>query len=89
MTTEMTKKFIDAYKKKYNEDPSAFAALGFDAYLVIVDAINRAKSWKPADIKEALAATKNFQGATGNITFDENWRRNKRRDSEKIEKGAF
>ena len=89
MTTEMTKKFIDAYKKKYNEDPSAFAALGFDAYLVIVDAINRAKSWKPADIKEALAATKNFQGATGNITFDENGDAIKDAIVKKIEKGAF
>jgi len=85
----MTKKFIDAYKKKYNEDPSAFAALGFDAYLVIVDAINRAKSWKPADIKEALAATKNFQGATGNITFDENGDAIKDAIVKKIEKGAF
>ena len=89
MTTEMTKKFIDAYKKKYNEDPSAFAALGFDAYLVIVDAINRAKSWKPADIKEALAATKNFQGATGNITFDENGDAIKDAIVKKIEKGSF
>lgn len=89
MTTEMTKKFIDAYKKKYNEDPSAFAALGFDAYLVIVDAMNRAKSWKPADVKEALAATKNFQGATGSITFDENGDAIKDAIVKKIEKGAF
>lgn len=89
MTTEMTKKFVEAYKKKYNEEPNAFAALGFDAYLVIIDAINKSKSWKPEDIKNALALTKNFQGATGNITFDENGDAIKDAIVKKIEKGAF
>jgi len=89
MTTEMTKKFVDAYKKKYNEEPSAFAALGFDAYLVIIDAINRAKSAKPEDIKNMLEKTKNFQGATGSITFDENGDAIKDAIVKKIENGKF
>jgi branched-chain amino acid transport system substrate-binding protein len=89
MTTEMTKKFVEAYRKKYNEEPSAFAALGFDAYLVIIDAINRVKSAKPGDIKNALAQTKNFQGATGSITFDENGDAIKDAIVKKIENGKF
>ncbi len=89
MTTEMTKKFVEAYRKKYNTEPNAFAALGFDAYLLILDAITRAKSSKPEDIKEALAVTKRFQGATGVITLDENGDAIKDAIVKKIEKGAF
>ncbi|MGB9615328.1 MAG: ABC transporter substrate-binding protein, partial [Fervidobacterium sp.] len=89
MTTEMTKKFIDAYRKKYNQDPNAFAALGFDAYLLILDAIKRANSWKPEDIKNALTVTKGFQGATGVITLDENGDAIKDAIVKKIEKGEF
>ncbi|MFN3692068.1 MAG: ABC transporter substrate-binding protein [Fervidobacterium sp.] len=89
MTTEMTKKFVEAFKKEYGKEPSAFAALGFDAYLVILDAISRAKSWKTEDIKNALTNTKGFQGATGSITFDENGDAIKDAIVKKIEKGAF
>lgn len=89
MTTEMTKKFVEAYRKKYNEAPNAFAALGFDAYLVILDAIQRARSTKPEAIKEALKTTKNFQGATGTITFDENGDAIKDAIVKKIEGGTF
>ncbi|KAF2961884.1 ABC transporter substrate-binding protein [Fervidobacterium sp. 2310opik-2] len=89
MTTEMTKKFVEAYRKKYNTEPNAFAALGFDAYLLILDAITRAKSSKPEAIKESLETTKGFQGATGVITLDENGDAIKDAIVKKIEKGAF
>ena len=45
-----------------------------DAYLVILDAIQRANSADPLKIRDALAETKNFEGATGIITMDENRR---------------
>ncbi|MGF7058189.1 ABC transporter substrate-binding protein [Brassicibacter mesophilus] len=70
--TDMSKDFLESYKKKYNKDANAFAALGFDAYLVILDAIERANSAAPVDIQKALSETKNFMGATGIINLDEN-----------------
>lgn len=70
--TEKSKEFLEAYKKKFNKDANAFAALGYDAYLVILDAIARANSAKPVDIQKALSETKGFVGATGIITLDEN-----------------
>jgi len=70
ITAESTK-FIEAYKKEYNESPSAFSALGYDAYLLAYQTIQKAGS-EPLKIQQALLATKDFQGVTGVINFDEN-----------------
>ncbi len=70
--TEKSKEFLEAYKNKFNKEANAFAALGYDAYLVILDAITRANSANPVDIQKALAETKGFVGATGIISLDEN-----------------
>ncbi len=40
--------------------------------MVLAEAIRRAQSLDHKEIRDALAATKSFQGATGTITFDEN-----------------
>lgn len=60
--------FIKAYKAKYNAEPNAFNALGYDLGKFVADAIKRAGSTDPVKIKDALAATKGFAGVTG--TFD-------------------
>lgn len=70
--TDKSKEFLNEYKSKFNKDANAFAALGFDAYLVILDAIERANSDSPKDIQKALSETNGFIGATGFITLDEN-----------------
>lgn len=72
--TNESKKFLDAYRKaNKGKEPAAVTALGYDAYILILDAIKRAGS--AADrvkIREQLAKTKNFPGAAGIITLDEN-----------------
>lgn len=65
-------KFIEAFKKKYNAEPNAFNALGYDLGYFIADAIKRANSTDPVKIKDALAATKEFKGVTGKFSIDEN-----------------
>ncbi|WP_234123034.1 ABC transporter substrate-binding protein [Clostridium hydrogenum] len=69
--TEESKKFLDAYRKQYKEEPAAVTALAYDAYLVILDAIKRAHSTDPVKIRDQIAKTKNFPGAAGVITIDE------------------
>ncbi len=64
-------KFIAAYKKEYNETPDAFAALGYDAGIMLADAIKRAGDADPQKIKDALAKIKDLQVATGKITLNE------------------
>lgn len=64
--------FVDAYKKRFNgETPGALAAVAYDAAHILYDAIERAGSTDGAKIRDALAATKNFPGVTGNITIND------------------
>jgi len=69
-------KFVKDYKARYGTTsdsiPDAMAALGYDAALVLADAMKRANSARPDSIKMALAQTKGFMGVTGNTTLDEN-----------------
>jgi branched-chain amino acid transport system substrate-binding protein len=70
--------FVNAYKAKFGgKTPDAMAILGYDAMRLMADAINRAGSTRGNDIRKALASTKDFKGASGNITI------NKQRNAEK------
>lgn len=62
--------FIAAFEKKYNVRPDAMAALGFDAFNVLMDSLKRAKNLTREDVKNAIAETKDVKGVTGNITLD-------------------
>ncbi|MBN2874709.1 MAG: ABC transporter substrate-binding protein [Spirochaetales bacterium] len=70
--TPLSKVFVDAYQKKYGKLPSGTAVLGFDGYLLAIDAIKRANSLDPIKIRDAIAVTKGFAGAAGYITLDAN-----------------
>ncbi len=70
--TDVSKVFLDAYREKFDKEANAFAALGYDAYMVIMDAIEKAGSADPKAIRDELAKIEGFVGATGNITLDEN-----------------
>jgi branched-chain amino acid transport system substrate-binding protein len=62
--------FVNKFKALYNETPDAMAALGYDAGKILFDAIGRAGSAEGAKIRDALAATRDFQGVTGVISID-------------------
>jgi len=70
--TAMSKTFLDLYQAKYGREGNAFAALGWDAYMLLLDAIERAGSVDGGAIADQLYATKNFEGVTGYITLDAN-----------------
>ena len=71
-TSPQVQKFISEYKAMYNEIPSGLAAMGYDAALVLFDAIKRAGSLERAAIRKALAETTQFSAVTGVITMDKN-----------------
>ena len=87
--TEVSKEFLDAFEKKYGQAPSAFAALGFDAYMVARDAIEKAGSADPQAIRDEVAKIQNFKGATGIITLDENGDANKSAVIKQVKDGEF
>ncbi|MDP4127450.1 MAG: ABC transporter substrate-binding protein [Bacillota bacterium] len=71
--TPESEKFLAEYRKENpGKEPAAVTALGYDAYIVILDAIKKANSSDPVKIKEQIAKTKDFPGAAGMITLDEN-----------------
>lgn len=72
--TERTKEFLDAYARKYGKDTLAagVTALGFDAYLLALDTIQKAGTTDGPALRDTLSKTKDFEGSTGYITFDEN-----------------
>lgn len=65
-------KFVADYRARFQETPDALAALGYDAAMMLFDAIRRANSTEPAAIRDALAQTRDFAGITGKITLDAN-----------------
>jgi branched-chain amino acid transport system substrate-binding protein len=64
------KAFVDRYTKRWNQDPGPYSALEYDAVNVVLNAIKQSGSADRAKLIKAVAATKNYQGATGAINFD-------------------
>lgn len=87
--TEVSDEFLKLYEEKFSKQANAFAALGYDAYMVILDAIERAGSADPEAIRDALSETADFVGATGYITLDENGDAVKSAIIKKVENGDF
>ncbi len=62
---------IRRYRAHYaGEMPDAVAALGYDAMMLLADAMRRAGTTDGPAVRAALAATKDFPGVTGQTTID-------------------
>lgn len=64
--------FVKKYQSTYGSVPDGLAALGYDAAMLLFDAMERAPSLDGKDLAGAIAATKGFAGVTGSITIDAN-----------------
>jgi len=67
---------VRAFVKKFsarwtNEAPEAVSALGYDAVYLIAAAMTNAGTTAGPKLRDAIAATKNFPGVTGQTTIDE------------------
>ena len=69
-TDPKVRDFVKKYQARFGQVPDALATLGYDAAGVLVAALKTAKSTEPTDIRDALAKTKDFPGATGSISLD-------------------
>ena len=63
------KKFLEAYKKKFNVDPILYAPFTYDAANLLIQAMQKANSADPAKYLPELQKI-SFTGATGSISFD-------------------
>ena len=71
--TEEAQRFLIEYESRYGADdiPTENAALGYDSYLLLINAIHNAKSQDGRDIRNAMLELKELKGATGVFTFDD------------------
>jgi branched-chain amino acid transport system substrate-binding protein len=71
----MSDSFIKAYKAKYGQDavPDSAAALGFDAYMIAIDSLNKTGTALDGEaLRATIANTREFPGSSGTITLDIN-----------------
>ncbi len=66
------RKFIAAYTGMFGMAPDGPAALGYDSTTIAIQAMRRASDATPAAIRDEIAATQNYSGATNLSHFDEN-----------------
>jgi branched-chain amino acid transport system substrate-binding protein len=66
----VVQEFGKVYREKFGGPPDNFAALGYDAARVVLDAIKRANSTNSTTVRDAIAQTKDFTGVSGTITID-------------------
>jgi branched-chain amino acid transport system substrate-binding protein len=63
------REFVQKYEQRFGAKPDSLAALGYDSARVLADAIKRAGTTAGPQLRDAIAATKNFPGVTGVITL--------------------
>jgi len=63
------KSFTDSFKTKYGHFPDTWAAQSYDGMYILAEALKQAGT-DSQKIRDALAATKDFEGVTGTITFN-------------------
>ena len=88
-----TQHFILAYKSKFGEVPDGVAASGYDNVRLLIQAMMQAikatESTDPVVIRDAIAATENYTGATFISRFDDQRRAVKGVGVMKIENGEI
>ena len=64
--------FVDTYESIYEVTPTGGVGVSYDAVKLLFEAVERAGSLDPEEIRHELAATENYIGATTIASYDEN-----------------
>jgi branched-chain amino acid transport system substrate-binding protein len=70
-STDVSKKYEEAYRKEYNEKIDALTAWNYDAVKLFADVIKKVGEDR-TKIKDAMLATKDWQGVGGTVSFTSN-----------------
>lgn len=63
------RQFVSAFSRKYGKSPNLFAAMGYDAFMLLDRAV-RACADNTACIRDYLYRVKNYQAVSGTLSFD-------------------
>ncbi len=66
--SEIGKRFTNAYKARYGQEPGEFAPEAYDAAMLVLDAIEKVGPSAVA-IRDYLHQVRDYEGASGRITF--------------------
>jgi ABC-type branched-subunit amino acid transport system substrate-binding protein len=66
---DLYKEFADAYRKKYNEDPTQSAEVTYQAIMTLAHVIEQTKSTDHAVLRDAFEKLSRYPGIDGDVTF--------------------
>lgn len=66
------KSFIENYEQKFGEKPGLISDTGYDAVYILAKAIENSRQLEGEYIQKALSEIKEYNGASGPMTFDDN-----------------
>lgn len=81
-------RFVDAFRKRYGTEPDAASAQAYDAAMIACNAIVKARGNRGA-VRQAIATTTEFHGASGKITIGPDGNARKPLAVYRIEGGTF
>jgi len=84
----VVKSFVDNYKQKYTTEPDVLGAYGYDLMNIIIKSLQNS-NYDQSKLKDALYGIQNFQGVTGETSFDKNGDVIKTAGIKKIVDGKF
>jgi branched-chain amino acid transport system substrate-binding protein len=64
--------YAKKYRDKYKLEPDLYSAWSYDAVQILAQAIKKANSTKPDDIRKAIHEIRGYKGAEGTYNFDKN-----------------
>lgn len=70
LTTTIGKKFYEAYKARYGEEPGVFSQYGYDAGRAVIAALGRAPTADRAGVLAGLQAVPSLDGTMDTYVFD-------------------
>lgn len=68
--TQQAQHFFEKYKEKYKIDSETYGPFGYEAASVALSALNKVCKKDRAAIRDAVFATKDFNGILGKWSFD-------------------
>lgn len=80
--------FVKEYNAATGKEPSVLAALGYDSFMLIAEALKKAGNTNPVDVRYALTGIKDHPGVSGMISMSKDGESVKTPFLIKVEKGA-
>ena len=88
-TEARSREFVRKFTARFQKPPTGVSALGYDALMLLADAMRRANSTDGPAVRAALAATRDFAGVTGRIAMDAGRNAQKSAAIIRVEGGRF